>query len=102
MRVELKNIKTNARASRETFHFSATVYVDGKRVSTVENDGRGGPDWWSDWGAQARVNAYAATLPPIPASPDFPHDLPMNAEILICNLINAYLDKKQGRTSCAS
>ena len=95
MRIELKNIKTNTRASRETFHFSATVYVDGKRVSTVENDGRGGPDWWSDWGAQKRVQAYAATLPPIPASPDFPLDLPMNAEILIGNLINAHLDKKR-------
>lgn len=95
MKIELKNIKTNLRASRETFYFSATVYVDGAPVSTVENDGRGGPDWWSDWDAQKRVQAYAATLPPIPASPAFPHDLPINAEIIVGELINAHLAKKR-------
>lgn len=41
MKIEIKNIKYAAFASHETHCFSATVYVDGKRSFTVDNDGRG-------------------------------------------------------------
>ena len=40
--IELKNIKFNAHFSRETHCFTATVYLDGKAVMKVENDGNGG------------------------------------------------------------
>ena len=40
--IELKNIKFNAHFSRETHCFTATVYLDGKRIMKVENDGNGG------------------------------------------------------------
>jgi hypothetical protein len=42
MRVELKNIKENRTMSDETPCFSATVYVDGKKVGWVINRGTGG------------------------------------------------------------
>jgi hypothetical protein len=44
MKVELKNVKYSAFASQETHCFEATVYIDGKRVGTVSNEGYGGPD----------------------------------------------------------
>ena len=40
--MELKSIKFNAHFSRETHCFTATVYLDGKRIMKVENDGNGG------------------------------------------------------------
>lgn len=40
--IELKNVKFNAHFSRETHCFTATVYLDGKAVMKVENDGNGG------------------------------------------------------------
>jgi len=43
-RITLKSVKVNDRLSEETTCFSATVYVDGKRVAIAKNAGRGGPN----------------------------------------------------------
>jgi hypothetical protein len=43
-RVTLKNIKINQSLSEETTCYSATVYLDGKRVGTTGNRGHGGSD----------------------------------------------------------
>ncbi len=43
-RVALRGIKYAAFASHETSCFTATVYIDGKKAGTVENDGQGGSD----------------------------------------------------------
>jgi hypothetical protein len=40
--IELKNIDFNPHFTRETHCFRATVYLNGKRVMKVENDGNGG------------------------------------------------------------
>jgi hypothetical protein len=42
-KVELKNIKTLESNSEETLCFTASLYLDGKRVGKVSNAGRGGP-----------------------------------------------------------
>jgi hypothetical protein len=42
MKVELKNIKVCEWMSEETLCFDASIYIDGKRVGTVHNDGHGG------------------------------------------------------------
>jgi hypothetical protein len=42
VKIELKRFTTNARLSQETTAFAADVWVDGKKVGTAENDGRGG------------------------------------------------------------
>ena len=42
MEITLKNIKVAAFLSQETVAFSATVFIDGKRVGTVDNAGQGG------------------------------------------------------------
>ena len=60
MKVELKNVKYFSTMSRETDCFSASVFIDGKKVCTVENDGQGGSHSWSDWSVEKRISAWAA------------------------------------------
>ena len=44
MKLELKNIKHTEWASEETHCYQAALYVDGKPVAIVSNDGHGGCD----------------------------------------------------------
>ena len=44
MKVELKNLKVHNDMSQETTCFSATLYIDGKKVGQARNDGQGGPN----------------------------------------------------------
>ncbi|WP_298938013.1 hypothetical protein [uncultured Ruegeria sp.] len=44
MKIELKNIKYAAFASEETSCYTASLYVDGKKIGEVSNDGKGGCD----------------------------------------------------------
>ncbi len=64
MNITLRNIKHSAFASHETNCFEATVYVDGKKSGTAWNDGQGGGTSISPRELEARIEAYAATLPP--------------------------------------
>ena len=63
MKIELKNIKHAEFASEETHCFEASVYIDGKRAGTVENDGRGGCNTYHPYQIEEAINAYAKTLP---------------------------------------
>lgn len=42
MKIELKNISFNERMSEETNCFVADLYINGKKIGYVKNDGRGG------------------------------------------------------------
>lgn len=42
--IELKNVKIAKHLSEETTAFTASVWLDGRRVGTTRNDGRGGPN----------------------------------------------------------
>ena len=44
MKIDLKNLKFAEFASQETNCFSATVYIDGVKATTISNDGHGGPN----------------------------------------------------------
>ena len=84
MELELKNIKHSARASEETHCYQASLYVNGKPVAIVSNDGQGGADRvlphgkfspqlhnYTDAGGDYRsvmskVDAYFASLPKTP------------------------------------
>ena len=63
MKIELKNIKHSEFASQETNCYQATIYIDGKRVGTVENAGHGGCDNVHPWQVAQQIDAYAKTLP---------------------------------------
>ena len=76
MKLELKNIKHTAWASEETHCYQASLYVNGKPVAIVSNDGHGGPD--RDYAhpkiephtyrfVMTEVHAYFKSLPNIPS-----------------------------------
>lgn len=61
MNIELKNIQYAAFASEETACYSASLYVDGKKIGTVSNDGHGGPDrFHGDQAAYEKANQWLA------------------------------------------
>lgn len=79
MKLELKNIKHTDWASEETHCYQASLYVNGKPVAVVSNDGHGGPDrdyahpksggLGGDYrSAMSEVHAYFGALPPSPFS----------------------------------
>jgi hypothetical protein len=65
MRLELKNLKVHDDMSEETLCFSATLYVDGKKVATVKNEGHGGSNfyYWDDRELEGKVHDWAKPQP---------------------------------------
>lgn len=72
MKLELKNIKYTEWASQETLCYQAALYVNGKPLAIVSNDGSGGcdretphPKHKGDFRADMqKVHEYFAALPP--------------------------------------
>lgn len=64
-RISLKGVKYFAAGSEETNCFVATVYFDGKKVGSAQNDGHGGATLihYTSPQVAAEVQAYAASLP---------------------------------------
>tara|TARA_R100000664_G_scaffold29927_1_gene42129 strand:+ start:3438 stop:3923 length:486 start_codon:yes stop_codon:yes gene_type:complete len=59
MKLEFKNIKYYASMSEETDCYEAILYVDGKRLGRVHNDGHGGCDHHDfSWKEYERVNEW--------------------------------------------
>ena len=50
MKLELKNITYYKQGSQETPCYNAIVYVDGKKMIDVGNDGHGGSDRQNGYG----------------------------------------------------
>ena len=55
--IEIKNLKLNKHFSQETHCFTATVYIDGKRAFSTENEGRGGPNNYYPYGKTQKAGA---------------------------------------------
>ena len=97
MKIELKNIKYAEFASHETHCYTATVYIDGKKVATVENSGHGGSDMIDPWTVGERIDEYAKTLPHAlldnTTDPDTgkPYEVEHNFETIFGDLVNKYL-----------
>lgn len=97
MKIELRNVKYYASMSEETGCFEARFYVDGTDCGRVSNRGTGGCHEYSDWKAQARVNAYAKTLPKKTTDLMDPHDktkrftYPQSADSLVDDALTAHL-----------
>jgi len=98
MKIELKNIKHAAFASQETLCFTASVYIDGKRVGEVSNEGYGGADRWHPYAIEHTINEYAKTLPPV-VYDDFTFQ--PNAETLVGELMNDWLRRQSEKKLCA-
>ena len=65
MKIELKAIQYAAFSSEETSCYSANLYIDDRKIGTVDNDGRGGCDrFLGDHAAFAAADAWCkANLP---------------------------------------
>jgi len=100
MNITLKNIKHAAFASQETHCFEATVYLDGKRFCTVENDGRGGCDDFRPLKGGKNSDLYAkikeidAELGKEMIKGDG-FEVQNCIEIVIGNLVNNWLQEKE-------
>ena len=106
MKIELRNIKHAAFASEETYCFSATVYVDGKKAGSARNAGKGGAtDVWPPE-LEARLNAYAATLPYIDIGPvahcGAAMEIRQTAETLIDDLLGDWLLERDLKRALSS
>ena len=70
MKIELKKIEFSERMSEETNCFVADLYIDGKKVGYVKNDGQGGQtDYYGIEKRQSdiimKAEAYCKTLPKV-------------------------------------
>ena len=94
MKLELKNIKHTEWASQETLCYEAALYVDGKPVALVSNDGHGGcdreyphPKHKGDFrAAMAAVHAHFAALPV-----DEKYGMAQQLEYWCADTVNEYL-----------
>lgn len=59
--IEIKNLKLNTHFSQETHCFTATVYIDGKRAFSAENEGCGGPNNYYPYGKTQKAGAKRET-----------------------------------------
>lgn len=100
MKLELKAIKYAAFASEETHCYSAKLFVDGKHVADVSNDGHGGADYtyWKD-GAHVTEKQVDAWLKenrkPYDPIGDGKCVIHCDVEIECGNLVNAFLTDRE-------
>jgi len=103
MKLELKNIKHTAWASEETHCYQASLYVDGKPVAIVSNDGHGGcdrdydhPKFKGDYRATMKaVDAYFKSLPKTDACDIFPEGMEQELEFWCADQVNNFLVSRE-------
>lgn len=91
MKIELKNVKYSDFASHETHCFEAVIYIDGKRAGTVENDGRGGCNFYHPHEVEETLKAHAKTFPKVHYRE---HEFDQDADSIISDLLVQHLQAK--------
>jgi len=102
MKIELKRISFSERMSEETNCFVADIYIDGKKIGSCKNDGRGGPTEYhgntkADNELIEKAEAYCKTLPKVRSSLGVPFgvlEYDMTFEGVIDDLLEAHLKAK--------
>ena len=99
MKIELKNIKHSPSLSEETACYSASLYVDGKKIGVVSNQGHGGPDMFQgDRSKYEEANNWVkANMPPLD-TPYSDEPLEMDIELLCGELFDDWVAAKKLRT----
>ena len=90
MKIELRNIKYADWASQETACYQATIFINGVKVGETSNHGTGGADMVYPHEVAARIDAYAATLPPLDLDG---YVIAQNHETIFGDLLNAWIDQ---------
>jgi hypothetical protein len=83
--VSLSNVKYSAFASEETACYEANILIDGKKVGSVSNAGKGGGDDIHPWALEKQLADIAKAMP------KFYPDLENCAELLLGNLLDTHL-----------
>ena len=102
MKLNLKNVKHTEWASEETHCYQASLYVDGKPVAIVSNDGHGGgdrdyphPKFEGDYRATMKaVHDYFKSLPNEP-SEWFPDGMEQSLEFWCGDQVNDWLSARE-------
>lgn len=65
MKIELRRYESYPQMSEETLAFTAEVWIDGAKVGSAQNNGRGEGDWiqWFDGAARERFERHLSALP---------------------------------------
>tara|TARA_R100000935_G_C2826843_1_gene162799 strand:- start:115 stop:615 length:501 start_codon:yes stop_codon:yes gene_type:complete len=101
MKLELKAIKHTVWASEETHCYQASLYVNGKPVAIVSNDGRGGcdrdydhPKFKGDYHTMMKsISEYFKSLPNEPS--DWSEDgFPQRLEYWCAEQVNRFVSEK--------
>ena len=103
MKLELKNIKHTKWASEETHCYQAALYVDGKPVAIVSNDGHGGcdreddhPKFKGDYRATMKaVHDYFKTLPKTDPCEWMPDGMEQQLEFWCADQVNVFLVSRE-------
>lgn len=110
MNITLKSVKYNNALSRDSHCFSATVYVDGKKVFGIMDDGWGGDmepfkvkggveDLWATYKA---IDAELKKEPRVQTEKHIELGLPVLdncLEFIVCDLVNDFLRDREIKKS---
>jgi hypothetical protein len=106
MKIEVKNVKFVEAFSEETFCFTASIRVDGKKVGEASNRGHGGnTDLMYKDGyphkseTHKAIKEYCETLPPM-EDEYFPDGLKYDPEFLIYELVCKEYERQQNKKMC--
>lgn len=103
MNIELKKVQFSEHLSEETNAFTANLYVDGKHLGYIRNDGRGGntdvyhnkPEHKEKF---REVEEYCKTLPPRTYTFNGQeHSFDMNLENFVDELFEHWLKRKENK-----
>ena len=103
MKLQLKAIKHTEWASEETHCYQASLYIDGKPVAIVSNDGHGGcdrdydhPKFKGDYRATMKaVHEYFKSLPNTDACTLFPDGMAQQLEYWCADQVNEFLSVRE-------
>lgn len=101
MKIELRKISYNERMSEETNCFVADLYINGKKVGYVKNDGRGGcTDYHGDSKANHELireaEAFCKALPKV-RSEELNFEYDNSLENAIDEQFEEYLKEREGK-----
>jgi len=104
MQIELRNIQVNERLSDDSNAFSATIYIDNKKVGIATDDGRGGETDYYASNAQGKellreAETWCKALPPSVRADILvdgkPLTVDMNLSLYLANIVFEHLQKKE-------
>ena len=101
MKIELKKISFNERMSEETNCFVADLYINGKKVGYVKNEGCGGCTDYHGYTKEDNLiireaEAYCKTLPRVRVE-EYDFDYQPTLESVIDDELQKYLKEKEGK-----